>query len=89
MCNSCHACRERDSPRTVARMTVVTYTNSFKLLLFGLGAVPLDLERFYMQNGGSGAPRAFMRAPFRPAFISDFQVEHVAADLLGTQYTIL
>ena len=32
---------------------------------------------FFMQNGGSGAPRAPTRAPLRPIFMSDFQTEHV------------
>ena len=32
-----------------------------------------------MKNGGSGAPSAPTRAPFRPVFISDFQTEHIEA----------
>ncbi len=45
--------------------------------------VPLDPERFFVKNGGSGAPSAPTRAPFRPMFISDFQIEHIETDLLG------
>ena len=41
--------------------------------------VPLDPERFFLKNGGSGAPSAPTRAPFRPIFISDFQLEHIEA----------
>ena len=37
----------------------------------------MDPERFFMKNGGSGAPSAPTRAPFRPVFISDFQLEHI------------
>ncbi len=46
---------------------------------WGPGAVPLDPERFFMKNGGSGAPSAPTRAPFSPIFISDFQLEHIEA----------